>query len=107
MPTISPISLVRNGECDGAPPTSTTSVPPPGAPSITPSGSFDERARSDGDLSFRELERELRQVVFGVGRALVVLFLALREQHVISQREAGRFEWFGRTFRPRPRSRAT
>ncbi len=37
-----------------------------------------------------------------MGRALVVLFLALREQHVISQREAGRFEWFGRTFRPAP-----
>lgn len=102
MPKISPLSLVRNGERDASPPSvdalrSETMRAFQSAVQLV-----EERARTEGELSFRDFERELREVVFGLGRALVVLFLALREQHVVVARTTGRFEWFGRTFRPAP-----
>jgi hypothetical protein len=102
MHTISPVSLVRNGDGDDARPTLDDLHGAVRRAFQDGLRLVEERARSDGEVPFRDFERELRQAVFGLGRALVVLFLAMREQHVIRQREAGRFERFGRTFRPAP-----
>jgi hypothetical protein len=102
MPTISPLSLVRNGERDAAPPTTNDLRSELLRAFRSAVQLVEDRARSDGELSFREFERELRDVVFGLGRALAVLFLALREQHVVVPHSTGRLEWFGRTFRPAP-----
>jgi hypothetical protein len=104
MPTISPPSLVRNGAVDDVPP-SIEELRGAAARAFDVAVRFVEERSGAGELSFRDLERELRGAVFAVGRALIVLFLALREQHVIARRAAGvvgRFDWFGRTFRSAP-----
>lgn len=102
MPMISPLSLVRNGERDDAPPTPAELHEQTRRAFEAAVTFVEEGAAADGELSFRDFERRLRGIVFDVGRALVVLFLALREQRVMEQRGRGRFEWLGRTFRPAP-----
>lgn len=102
MPKISPLSLVRNGERDAAPPTIDELRSELLRAFRSAVQLVEDRARTDGELSFREFERALREAVFGLGRAFVVLFLALREQHVVVPHCTGRCEWFGRTFRPAP-----
>lgn len=102
MTKISPLSLVRNGERDAAPPTIDELRSELLCAFRSAVQLVEQRARTDRELSFRELERELLDAVFGLGRAFVVLFLALREQHVVVSHCTGRFEWFGRTFRPAP-----
>ncbi len=57
----------------------------------------------DPEVRMRALEREVRSHVFAFGRALLVLFLALCEQRLLSTHaQAGRFEWFGRSYRKAP-----
>ena len=104
MPKISPLSLVRNGERDAAPPTIDELRSELQRAFRSAVQLVEDRARTDGELSFREFERALREAVFGLGRAFVVLFLALREQHVVVPHCTGRCEWSSGRLR---RSRAT
>jgi len=52
-------------------------------------------------VRFKDFEKALRQEVFGLARAALELFLALREQRVM-ERYPERFEGGGRTFRRAP-----
>lgn len=62
-----------------------------------------ERLAYDEAITFREVERQARDAVFAYARAAIVLFLFLREVHVMRAHTRGsRFEWFGRTYRPAP-----
>lgn len=64
--------------------------------------SVEEQAARD-EISFRELEQLVRTLVFGIGRALLVLFLALRDEHLLKVGCAGkRFEVSGRRYRKAP-----
>lgn len=102
MLKISPLSLVRNGERVTSPPSIDQLRSEAQRAWVEAVRFAGERASCERELSFRQVERELREVVLGVGRALVVLFLALREQHLVQQGKAVRLRWFGRTFRPAP-----
>ena len=102
MAKLSPLSLVRNGEGED------------GCPTVTERRAelvdvFDgavvrvqDLGAAEDELSFRDVERELRELVFGIGRALAVLFLALREERLLARDGLERLEWFGRRYRPRP-----
>ena len=104
MPKISSLSLVRNPESEAA------------APSIEVLRSRVHEAVSNAilvvdaeaskeDISYREAERSTRAAVFAIGRALLVLFFAVRERYVMDRHRArhpGRWEWLGRVYRPAP-----
>mgnify|MGYP001600983902 CR=1 FL=1 len=47
----------------------------------------EEWAKRNEPISFKEFEQALRLAVFALGRLLVMLFLALREQHVMQERD--------------------
>lgn len=102
MAMISPLSLVRNDGDEGAQPTVEELREEVGGVCDSALDRIRELAATEGELSFRDVEREVRELVFGVGRALVVLFLALREEHLIGRDGLARLEWFGRRYRPRP-----
>ncbi|MEY4509450.1 MAG: hypothetical protein RLZZ450_1572, partial [Pseudomonadota bacterium] len=56
-------------------------------------------------MTYREAERCIRDAAFAIGRALVVLFLALRERYVTDRHRSnhpGRWEWFERVYRVAP-----
>jgi hypothetical protein len=102
MARISPLSLVRNvGDEDIRPTTAQLRAEVVGVCDAA-MGRVQQLASTQGELSFRDVEREVRELVFGVGRALVVLFLALREEHLIGRDGLARLEWLGRRYRPRP-----
>lgn len=102
MARISPLSLVRNRGDEDDRPTVEELRHEVGRVCDEAVEHVEELARDAGDLSFREVERAIRTLVFAVGRALVVLFLALREENLIGRDGLARLEWFGRRFRPRP-----
>ncbi|MBX3246691.1 MAG: hypothetical protein KF901_05855 [Myxococcales bacterium] len=60
-------------------------------------------ASRDGEITFRDAERAIRESVLAIGRAMVVLFLSLREDHVVARLPEGTFERAGRAFRRAPR----
>jgi len=103
MATISPLSLVRNGEVDDSPP-SIEEVRAAVRESVDAVvREVETWASADGDISFRDVEKGIRTVVFAFARAAVVLFLALREQKVMSSYSPGvRVELSGRVFRRAP-----
>ena len=104
MPKISPLSLVRNQENEGSAPSIATLRARLDS-AVSSAITLVEIQGSTGELSYREAERALRDAVFAIGRALVVLLFGLREQHVMSahrSEHAGRWEWLGRTYRAAP-----
>jgi len=103
MATISPLSLVRNGEVDARPST-VQELREEVRETVTSVLSYvEEQAESKEPVSFRVVEQELRRLVFAFARAVVVLFLALREQRLARYWKAGgQYDWSGRTFRSKP-----
>ena len=62
-----------------------------------------EALEAQRQVRFRDVERKLSEHLFAIGRALVMLFLALREEHVVAaHRDRSRFEWFGKVYRQAP-----
>lgn len=60
---------------------------------------------SPSSVSYRQAERELRDAVFVIGRALLVLFLGLRQVHVMAAHRAAhgtRYQGMFRTLRQAP-----
>lgn len=102
MARISPLSLVRNVGDDDTRPTVAHLRAEVRDMCDAALDRVQELASTEGELSFRDVERDVRGLVFSVGRALVVLFLALREEHLIGRDGLARLEWFGRRYRPRP-----
>ena len=102
MLKISPLSLVRNGQRQSFRPTVEQLRDETQRACAEAVRWVETRASCSDELSFRDVERELREAVFAVGRALVVLFLALREQQLVEQDGGLRLQWLGRRFRPAP-----
>jgi hypothetical protein len=101
-PSISPLSLTRNGNAQVEQPRR-EDLKSESQRAFSAIVEFvEERSRADGDLTFRDFECELREHLFELGRALVVRFLADREAFLIERGEMERFEWLGRRFRPAP-----
>jgi len=101
MATITPLSLVRNGKGLERRPTVADLRAEVRATMEAALSHVEEMSR--GDVVFRDVERELRDLVFACGRALLMLFLSLREEQLLeSHVSRGRFEWFGRTYRRAP-----
>jgi hypothetical protein len=99
MPRITAPSLVRKPDDDDHPP-STEALLQRVRSAVDDAVAFvHERASEQGPVAFMSVERELVQLVLAVGRALVVLFLALREKQVAHD---GRVEGLSGTFRPAP-----
>lgn len=102
MSTIIPLSLVRNKNVADPQP-SVAELREKVAEAVAAAiGAVEEHARAE-DVRFREVERSVREVVFNIGRALLVLFLALREDCLLqSYGKESHFEWFGRIYRKAP-----
>lgn len=101
MTKISPVSLTRNGEV------TTTRLSEAElreclAHELLSSVRKVEQLAGAEDVSFRDAELAIREGVYAVGRVLLTLFLALREEHVVAKLPAGRVTWFGREYRRRP-----
>lgn len=104
MQQISRLNIARKSESDSS------------APSIATLRARVDDAVSDAlalvegqgaaeELSYREAEKGILAAVFAIGRALVMLLLGLREQHVMARHRAehsGRRECLGRTYREAP-----
>ncbi len=102
LSTIIPLSLVRNKNVTDSQP-SVAKLREKVAEAVAVAiGAVEEHASAE-DVRFREVELSVREVVFNFGRALLVLFLALREERLLqSYGEESHFEWFGRTYRKAP-----
>lgn len=102
MSRIIPLSLVRNGAVAERAPSLAELEAGVDAAVAAAISAVREQAKA-GEVRFRDVERIVRELVLGFGRALLMLFLALREEHVVeSHTEGSRFEWFGRTYRKAP-----
>jgi hypothetical protein len=53
-----------------------------------------------GDITFVECETAVRQAIFALGRVMLMLFLAVREERMVAT--VGRVDRAGRRFRPAP-----
>lgn len=103
MPTISPLSLIRNDDVDARPPEVAELRAAAQAAAAEVVRRAEALAGRRDALAFVDVERELRELVFAFARAVVVLFLGLRERHVVaSYPEGERVESFGRSFRRAP-----
>jgi len=104
MSTISPLSLVRNPDVEeSAPSVEMLRARVHGA--VNDALSVVVGLAAAPTVSYREAERELRDAVFVIGRALIVLFLGLREQHVMAAHRAAhgtRYQGLFRTLRQAP-----
>jgi hypothetical protein len=104
MPKISSLSLVRNPENEASAPSVETLRERLRDQVSNAILLADRLAVADG-VTYREAERFLRDAVFAFGRALIVLFLALREREVMNAHRSnhpGRWEWLGRVYRVAP-----
>lgn len=103
MRKISSLSLVRNPKTDVSPPN--IDVLRQRAQEAMSSALALVEQQGSTDVSYRGAERELRDAVFSIGRALVVLLFGLRERRVMDAHRSvhvGRWEWLGRTYRAAP-----
>lgn len=103
MSKISPLSLVRNGDvADQAP--EVAELREEVSERVQSALAYVEDQAAAERVTFREFERGLRDVVFELAQALVVLFLARHEQRVLRERVFGeRCESLsGRQFRLAP-----
>jgi hypothetical protein len=99
-----PLSLVRNTEVEKSAP-SIEMLRARVVAAVDAAVGTVERLSSAQEVSFRCAEREVRDVVLALGRALVVLFLGLREQHVMAAHRAAhgtRYQGMFRTLRQAP-----
>jgi len=104
MPKISSPSLVRNPENEASSPSiealrQRTHVAVSNAILLT------EALAAADKMTYREAERCIRDAAFAIGRALIVLFLALRERYVMDRHRSthpNRWEWFERVYRVAP-----
>lgn len=104
MSTISPLSLVRNPEVEQSEP-SVAMLRARVQEAVDTAVGAVERLASAESVSLRCAERDVREVVFAVGRSLIVLFLGLREQHVMAAHRAEhgtRYQGLFRTLRAAP-----
>lgn len=101
-PTISPLSLTRNGNAQGEQPCREDLEGEVRRVFTKIAAFVEQRSQVDQALAFRDFECELREHLFELGRAFTVLFLAGREQLLKERGEMERFEWLGRRFRPAP-----
>jgi hypothetical protein len=103
MPTISPLGLAKNGKVETSAPTADEVRGAAQAAANAVLDRVEALARAEGGLTFREAEHEVRDLLFALGRAVMVLFLALREEHVMVSYPAGdRIKAWGRSFRRAP-----
>lgn len=103
MPTISPLGLAKNGDVDSSAPTTDEVRGAARAAATAVLDRVEALGRADGEGTLRDAECELRDLLFAFGRAVIVLFLALREEHVMAGYRAGeRVEAWGRSFRHAP-----
>lgn len=101
MTRISPPSLSRNGEVGTTEP-SIAELREIAVESFAAAvGKVCEQARAK-EVTFRAVELEVRDAANAVGRALLVLFLALREEQVMEALPGGRQLGVGRSFRRAP-----
>lgn len=104
MSTTSSLSLVRNPEVEQSAP-SIEELRARAHSAVEDALRTAQRLSSAPTMSFRHAERELREVVFAFGRALIVVFLGLREQHVMAAHRAEhgtRYQGVLRTLRQAP-----
>jgi hypothetical protein len=102
MSRIYPLSLIRNNENHLSQPTIEELRDEVACAVEAVIALVEERAVAE-QVTFREFEQAVRALVFAFGRAVLVLFLGLREQHLrAGHRRGSRFEWLGRSFRPAP-----
>ena len=104
MAKISPLSLVRNPETEASAPSIET-LRERVQDCVADALCVVEGQAALSMVSYRDAECELRAALFGVGRALVVLFLGLREQRIMAEhraRHAGRYQGLERAFRVAP-----
>jgi len=103
MPTISPLCLIRNQDVDDTAPTLAELRASARTEADAVMARVEKLATADGPLAMVDVERELRDLVFAFARAVTVVFLALREQHVMATYAPGeRVEAWGRSFRRAP-----
>ncbi len=103
MSRMSPLSLVRNGDVADREP-EVEELREEVAKQVQAALTYVEGQASADRVTFRDFERGLRDVVFGLARALVVLFLARREQQVLGDDlfAARCVSWVGRQYRRAP-----
>jgi len=103
MPTISPLSLVKNDNVDERAPTVAEARAAVRAAARAAERCADDWAAAEGHVAFRDVEAELHELVLAFARALVVLFLCLRERAVMATWPDGEcVEAWGRSFRRAP-----
>ena len=98
---ISPLSLSRNDKVQDSAPTVAELREVTEERFVAALSMVMECASAD-EISFREAEKRLRETVYAFGRALMVLFLSLRERHVMRKLPAGRVVGLIRSFRRAP-----
>ncbi len=101
MPLISPLSLVRNTDVEGSPLTAekARAVALEAANAVVRYA--EERCDENEQIAFRDVECGVRDLVFGFARAVIVLFLVMREQRTAQEYSPGeRLEGGGSTLSP-------
>lgn len=99
MATISPLSLHRNENVDRKAPNVEEIRRSVRDASTALIDQVEKMAACEGEVTFREAEGQIRLLLLAVGRAVVVLFLALREQRIMSRFPTGeRLRVGGRSF---------
>lgn len=104
MRTKSMLSLVRNPEVERSAP-SVETLRARVHEAVDAALETAQSLSSMSAISYRQAERELRDAVFAIGRALIVLFLGLREEHVMAAHPAAhatRYQGMFRTLRKAP-----
>jgi hypothetical protein len=104
MAKISSLSLVRNPEIDASAP-SIEMLRERVQSAVAEALCVVQTQATGPAVTYREVERAIREAVLGVGRALLVLFLGLREAHVMAEHHAkhqGRYQGLTRSFRVAP-----
>lgn len=99
MPRITALSLVRKPADEASPPTIEQLEERASSAFDAAREHVRRRAAEHGPVAFMQVERELWDLVLAVGRAIVVLFLGLREQQVAFD---SCVEGLAHTFRPAP-----
>jgi len=103
MPTISRASLIRNTDVSLSPPSESDARDAVRHAMDAVVAAAESWADADGDVAFRDFEAELRERVFDVARAAIVLFLLLRDRVVVGRLPADeRVRTLGRVWRRAP-----
>jgi hypothetical protein len=101
MTSISPLSLVQNGKGRDVAP-SVEQLQDASRAHFEALMALAEQQAATESVTFAEFEHRLREALYALARVVVVLFLTLREPHVMGRYPQGRFAWMGRTYRRAP-----